>query len=128
VSSIGLEYKGRELLVFHQMGMLGLGADRIPEDLKQPVINELVKRAGLGRKSREKCRSRLRMLSVHANRLGVGIPCWHGCLDHNGSQDKHLGRQIRGYPHPCQHANILRGARQRLPPPDGAKEWQNGAT
>jgi hypothetical protein len=54
VSSIGLEYKGRELIVFHQAGPLGLGATRIPEDLQQAVIEELVKQAGLARKSRGK--------------------------------------------------------------------------
>lgn len=54
VSSIGLEYKGRELLVFHQAGPLGLGATRICEDLKQTVIKELVKRAGLSRKTKGK--------------------------------------------------------------------------
>ncbi len=54
VSSIGLEYKGRELLVFHQAGPLGLGATRIREDLQQAVIEELVKRAGLSRKPKGK--------------------------------------------------------------------------
>jgi hypothetical protein len=54
VSSIGLEYKGRELIVFHQAEPLGLGATRISEDLQQAVIEELVKRAGLARKSRGK--------------------------------------------------------------------------
>jgi hypothetical protein len=54
VTSIGLEYKGRELMVFHQAGPLGLGAGRIADDLKQAVIEELVKRAGLSRKSRGK--------------------------------------------------------------------------
>jgi hypothetical protein len=52
VACIGLEYKGRELIVFHQAGPLGLGAGRIAEDLQQAVIEELVNRAGLGRKSR----------------------------------------------------------------------------
>jgi hypothetical protein len=54
VNSIGLEYKGRELMVFHQAGPLGLGASRIPQELQQDVIAELVKRAGLSRKSRGK--------------------------------------------------------------------------
>jgi hypothetical protein len=54
VNSIGLEYKGRELMVFHQAGPLGLGAGRIADDLKQAVIEELVKRAGLSRKSKGK--------------------------------------------------------------------------
>jgi hypothetical protein len=54
VNSIGLEYKGRELMVFHQAGPLGLGASRIRQELQQDVIAELVKRAGLSRKSRGK--------------------------------------------------------------------------
>jgi hypothetical protein len=54
VNSIGLEYKGRELMVFHQAGPLGLGAGRIADELRQAVIAELVKRAGLSRKSRGK--------------------------------------------------------------------------
>jgi hypothetical protein len=52
VTSIGLEYKGRELTVFHQAGPVGLGAGRIADDLQQAVVEELVKRAGLFRKSR----------------------------------------------------------------------------
>jgi hypothetical protein len=54
VNSIGLEYKGRDLMVFHQTGPLGLGAGRIADELRQAVIEELVKRAGLSRKSRGK--------------------------------------------------------------------------
>ena len=54
VNAVGLEYKGRELIVFHQAGILGLGATRIGEDLQQAVIKELVQRAGLSRKSRGK--------------------------------------------------------------------------
>ncbi len=56
VTSVGLEYKGRELMVFHQAGPLGLGATRIAEDLQQAVIEELVNRAGLGQKSRGRMR------------------------------------------------------------------------
>ena len=52
--SVGLEYKGRDLMVFHQAGPLGLGAGRIPQELQQDVIAELVKRAGLSRKPRGK--------------------------------------------------------------------------
>jgi hypothetical protein len=59
VNSIGLEYKGRELMVFHQAGPLGLGASRIRQELQQDVIAELVKRAGLSRKSRGKMQVRL---------------------------------------------------------------------
>jgi hypothetical protein len=54
VSSLGLEYKGRELIVFHQAGALGLGATRISADLQQAVIEELTERAGLARRSRGK--------------------------------------------------------------------------
>ncbi len=54
VSTLGLEYEGCELMVFHQAGPLGLGATRICEDLQQAVIEELVKRADLARKSRGK--------------------------------------------------------------------------
>jgi hypothetical protein len=54
VTSVGLEYKGRDLMVFHQAGPLGLGAGRIPQELQQDVIAELVKRAGLSRKARGK--------------------------------------------------------------------------
>src|SRR5438270_9603936 len=54
VTSIGLEYKGRELMVFHQAGPVGLGAARIAEELQQAVIEELVERASLGRKSKGK--------------------------------------------------------------------------
>lgn len=54
VNSIGLEYKDRDLMVFYQAGPLGIGAGHIPRDLKQDVIAELVKRAGLSRKRRGK--------------------------------------------------------------------------
>src|ERR1700757_2714774 len=59
VTAIGLEYKGRELMVFHQAGPLGLGAGRIAQELQQDVIEELVKRAGLSRKPRGKMQVRL---------------------------------------------------------------------
>lgn len=54
VTSIGIEWKGRELMVFYQAGPLGLGAGRIAEDMQQAVIEELVNRAGLGRRSKGK--------------------------------------------------------------------------
>lgn len=54
VTAIGLEYKGRELMVFHQAGMVGLGAARIPQEFQEAVIEEIVKRAGLSRKSKGK--------------------------------------------------------------------------
>src|SRR5215831_11217981 len=40
VDSVGLEYKGRDLMVFHQAGPLGLGAGRIPQELQQDVVAE----------------------------------------------------------------------------------------
>lgn len=52
--SVGLEYKGRDLMVFHNFGNAGLGASRIPQELQQDVIAEIVKRAGLSRKARGK--------------------------------------------------------------------------
>jgi hypothetical protein len=64
VSNLALEYKGRELMVFHQAGtpvnvlgapfVVGIGAARIPKDLQQVVIDEMVKRAGLARKRKGK--------------------------------------------------------------------------
>ncbi len=54
VTSLGLEWKGRELMVFHQAGPVGLGAGRIAEELQQAVIEEIVNRAGLARKPRGK--------------------------------------------------------------------------
>jgi hypothetical protein len=54
VSSIGLEYEGRELMVFYQAGSVGVGAGLIPEESQQAVIEELVKRAGLARKPKGK--------------------------------------------------------------------------
>ncbi len=54
VVSVGLEYKGRDLIVFHNVGSVGLGASHIPQELQEAVIEEMVKRAGLSRKSRGK--------------------------------------------------------------------------
>jgi hypothetical protein len=53
-NSVGLDYKGRDLMVFHNFGNTGLGASCIPQELQQDVIAEIVKRAGLSRKSRGK--------------------------------------------------------------------------
>jgi len=52
--SVGLEYEGRDLIVYHQFGNTGLGAARIPKELQQAVIGEIVKVAGLSRKARGK--------------------------------------------------------------------------
>jgi hypothetical protein len=57
--SVGLEYKGRDLLVFHNVGNTGFGASRISQELQQEVIEELVRKAGLSRKSRGKLPVRL---------------------------------------------------------------------
>jgi hypothetical protein len=54
VESVGLEYKDGDLLVFHQRGQMGFGAGSIGQDLQQAVIEGIVKRAGLERKSRGK--------------------------------------------------------------------------
>ncbi len=54
VYSIGLEYEGRELMVYYQVGSASLGSARIPNEMQRPVIDELVERAGLDRKSKGK--------------------------------------------------------------------------
>ena len=54
VTSLSLEWKGRELMVFYQAGMVGLGAARISVSLQGAVIKELIGRAGLARKARGK--------------------------------------------------------------------------
>lgn len=54
VDSVGLEYKGRDLLIFYQRGQTGIGAGTISEDLQQAVIKELITRAHLERKCRGK--------------------------------------------------------------------------
>jgi hypothetical protein len=54
VDSIGLEYKGRDLMVFYQRGQMGIGAGSISEDLQEAVIKEIVEKARLERKSRGK--------------------------------------------------------------------------
>jgi hypothetical protein len=53
-NSVGLEYEGRDLIVYHNFGNTGLGAARIPRELQQGVIDQLVKRAGLSRKAKGK--------------------------------------------------------------------------
>ena len=52
--SLDLEYEGRDLIVYHRFGDTGLGAARIPTELQQAVIGEIVKLAGLSRKPRGK--------------------------------------------------------------------------
>ena len=48
--SIGMEYEDRDWIVYYNFGNTGLGAARIPEELRQAAIQELVKRAGLSRR------------------------------------------------------------------------------
>jgi hypothetical protein len=57
--SVGLEYEGRDLLVFHNFGNTGLGASRIAPELQQAVIDAIVNGAGLSRKSRGKMQLQL---------------------------------------------------------------------
>ena len=52
VTNLGFEYKERELMVFHQVASVGLGAERIVENLQEPVIKELVKRARLAKRTK----------------------------------------------------------------------------
>jgi hypothetical protein len=59
VTTVKLEYKDRDLVVFYCVENTGLGASCIAADLKQAVINELVKRARPFRKSRGKMPVRL---------------------------------------------------------------------
>jgi hypothetical protein len=54
VTSLNLEYEDRELIVYYRAGNVGLGAARFTEGLDQAIIEELIKRAGLGRKSKGK--------------------------------------------------------------------------
>jgi len=53
-NAIELEYEDRELIVYHHFGKTGVGASQIPDELQEAVIGELVKRAGLSRKSKGK--------------------------------------------------------------------------
>jgi len=54
VSSIGMEFEDRNLIVYYHTGNMGLGAARIPKELERDVINELVRRTGLDRKTKGK--------------------------------------------------------------------------
>jgi hypothetical protein len=57
--SIGLEWKGNDLLVFHDSGNTGLAATMIAKQLQLDVIGEIVKRAKLLRKHKGNFRIRL---------------------------------------------------------------------
>ena len=50
VESVGLEWKGSDLVVFHQSGNIGLGVTKIAKPLQLEFIAEVVKRAQIGRK------------------------------------------------------------------------------
>ena len=57
--SVGLEWEDRDLVVYLNFGYTGVGAVSIPRDLQPAVIEEIVKGAGLDRKSRGKIRATL---------------------------------------------------------------------
>jgi hypothetical protein len=57
--SLGMEYEGRDLIVYYNFGNTGLGAARIPKELQQKVIEEIVKKTGLSRKSKGKMQVQL---------------------------------------------------------------------
>ena len=59
MESVGLEWKGEDLLVFHESGGMGYGATRITKQVQLDVIAEIVKRAQLGRKHKGNMRLRL---------------------------------------------------------------------
>lgn len=54
--SVELEWEDRDLVVYQFHGDTGLGTTPIPEELESAVLGELVKRAGLDRKSKGKMR------------------------------------------------------------------------
>jgi hypothetical protein len=59
VESVGLEWKGQDLMVFHESGSMGYGATKIAKQLQLDVIAEIVKRAKIGRKHKGYMRLRL---------------------------------------------------------------------
>ena len=58
-TSVELEYEGPDLIVYHNFGNTSLGSACIPKELQQDVIEALVERAGLSRKSKGKMQVRL---------------------------------------------------------------------
>jgi len=50
--SVELEWEGRDLAVYQFFGNTGLGSVPIPEELQSAVLEEVVQRAGLRRKSK----------------------------------------------------------------------------
>jgi hypothetical protein len=59
VESLGLEWKGSELMVFHNVGSMGYGATKIAKELQLEVLAEIVNRAQIGRKHKGNMRLRL---------------------------------------------------------------------
>jgi hypothetical protein len=59
VESVGLEWKGDDLLVFHETENRGYVATKISTPLTLEVIAEIVKRAQIGRKRKGNMRLRL---------------------------------------------------------------------
>ncbi len=52
--SVGLEYEDRELVLYYYCGNTGIGASDIPLALENEVLEELVRRAGLTRRTKGK--------------------------------------------------------------------------
>ena len=59
MESVGLEWRGSDLLVFHDSGSRGYVATKIAKSLTLEVIAEIVKRAQIGRKHKGNMRLRL---------------------------------------------------------------------
>ena len=59
IESISLEWKGNDLLVFHNSGNTGAAATTIAKELQLDVLGEIVKRAKLLRKHKGYFRIRL---------------------------------------------------------------------
>ena len=59
MESVGLEWRGDDLLVFHDSGSRGYVATKIAKPLQLEVIAEIVKRAQIGRKHKGNMRLRL---------------------------------------------------------------------
>ena len=59
IESVGLEWKGEDLLVFHDSGAEGYVATKVAKPLQLEFIAEIVKRAQIGRKHKGNMRLRL---------------------------------------------------------------------
>ena len=49
-----LEWEGRDLIAYQCLGHTAVGTAPFPQELQEPVLEEIVKRAGLCRKARGK--------------------------------------------------------------------------